>query len=352
MSISLSAMVSRLQEQKIEYTILKLQENASLLITKKGGRIFGPFFNQATEGLLWAHPNWNDYQPFATMHTQQYWNIGGERLWLAPELFYNVEDETRPLETYRVHPLVDPGSYALNTTKSKATLTMEIPKLFLNVKRTVAAAGNPLRTLPQYTALMEGLSYCGYSHEITLEALNKKAKPSETWVIMQVPQGGKAIVPQLKGNHIGWYYHPDPPTLLQEESTCLALEMKPLHRYKIGIHSAFFAGRAAYVNQLDANHQSLLIRAHFSEPSSDYLERPFLHLEQRGFSFHLYNSGDAKEQFSEIESQGRSIDPAKERFSSTDQMLSWCFTGEKKQLMPIASLLLHIEKDVLKNVWP
>jgi len=150
------------------------------------------------------------------------WNLGGERLWIAPEMQYAIKDRKRLEESYELPKAMDPGSYRLSE-ESKATAkrsqdynernavllsasfelhayNLASGTKLLETERRIKAAPNPLRELAAYRALMEGLSYAGYEHYITLTDLGSRPDSpsdawSETWTIMQLHQGGTLTIP-------------------------------------------------------------------------------------------------------------------------------------------------------------
>ncbi|MBN1836135.1 MAG: hypothetical protein JW820_09820, partial [Spirochaetales bacterium] len=79
----------------------------SIVVSAYGGRIFGPFVG--AESLGWLSPLFGDPEGFRAAVAAGAWNLGGERLWLAPELRYCVRDRKRFLESYTVQPAMDPG---------------------------------------------------------------------------------------------------------------------------------------------------------------------------------------------------------------------------------------------------
>ncbi|MDD3997036.1 MAG: hypothetical protein PHH86_04915 [Sphaerochaetaceae bacterium] len=354
--------VKRLNEHSIPYEVLHTGDDSLLLVIQHGGRILGPFASRQSSGMLWMNRAWASPDDWNTLMKDGYWNLGGERLCIAPELQYHVEERTKPSETYRLPASIDPGDYLLtrvdaHTAQLSADVVLKANNFkdgtqHLSVRRTVRAIPNPLRTLHTCSELMNGIDYFGYSHTVDLSMAKSSPIPSETWVIMQVPQEGTAIIPAKNNCQIGWYYRPDEKNLINSYPSAITAKMTNGHLFKIGFHAASWMGRSAYVRQLDDKRWSLMIRSNFSNPSSYYLEEPFTSPGETGYAFHLYNSAKSEERFGEIESQGLSIGGLSGKTHSTDEMATWYFCGDTQRLRSIAHVLLSVHTDDLQKLWP
>lgn len=106
-------------------SVLDLGDGLSLIATAAGGRLFGPYL--AEEDLLGWAPDLHDFEAALA---ERHWNIGGERVWLAPERAFNFADPAAMLETYRVDPALDPGQWQVTAGRRGLTLqsAMDLPR--------------------------------------------------------------------------------------------------------------------------------------------------------------------------------------------------------------------------------
>jgi hypothetical protein len=119
MGITLDTMISRCRENRLYYRILDTGENARLLVLERGGRVFGPFFG-AEGGLLWTNCAWGDAGAFHGLLAGGEWNVGGDRVWIAPEIQFHVRDRSDPDRSMRIPRATDPGAYRLHESDGAA----------------------------------------------------------------------------------------------------------------------------------------------------------------------------------------------------------------------------------------
>ncbi len=84
--ISSSQVRQRLDEQNIRYRIQALPAGYHIIIMELSGRIFGPYKNDADEGIFWTNQVFEDKDKFENfIHTAGEWCFGGDRIWVTPE---------------------------------------------------------------------------------------------------------------------------------------------------------------------------------------------------------------------------------------------------------------------------
>lgn len=146
-----------------------------LLVSARGGRLYGPFL-PGSPALDW----WPD--------SPEGWNLGGERVWIAPEALFNYTDPARMVETYRVDPALDPGQWQASRQGRTLRLQMQaaLPltqgrgRLRVAVERAITAM--PPRRGPRGTVLR-------YRQDLRLRLLDGPALPLVPWLIRQVAPG-------------------------------------------------------------------------------------------------------------------------------------------------------------------
>jgi hypothetical protein len=173
-------------------------EAGRIPVSKHGGPIFGPFFDDMS--LSWVSPLFEDEERFRAGIDGGAWNIGGDRLRLAPELRYNVRDRARFLESYDLQPAVDPGRYRLAEPAPESCRLFQITRLetcddpasgpkSLRLERLVQPAGDPLRDIERYGSFREHVSFSGNEYIVTLTDLAPDGRESQAWRITQLPPG-------------------------------------------------------------------------------------------------------------------------------------------------------------------
>ena len=104
----------RLEENDIPYGVLALADDVHILITQRGGRVFGPFLKPDSESLYWVNPAFAAADAFKAYLASGEWNLGGERIWIAPEVQYLVRDRTDFWNSLHFPPAMDPGAFSWN----------------------------------------------------------------------------------------------------------------------------------------------------------------------------------------------------------------------------------------------
>lgn len=350
-NISLGLVEQRLGEAGMAYTKLPLSQDSIILVMKHGGRILGPFTGSTSSSILWMPSWWSSRETWRNAVSEQFWNYGGERLWIAPEIQYCIEDRLNLNGSYNLPSEMDPGNYHLTESKDsfvQLEANMELKALHhtpptqrISVKRTISPIANPLHALQSRAGLMPGVQFSGYRHSVHMHINSPNSCLSETWSIMQVRQGGLSIVPTYGNPQIGWYYRPKEAHCIDEKQSPMIIRHSANSLFKIGVHSVNLTGRVGYLHSApETASPYLIIRNYRVSPSADYSEEPFATPGEHGYAFHLYNSGNPEEQFGEVECHGNAIGGASGERSSITELDTWFFEGEAYHLELIAHQLL------------
>ena len=91
--ITLSQLISTLDATHGTYAHMALSGGMSVVVTQRGARIFGPFLSDGTP-LCWINPALADEASFQDFIASGDWNLGGERVWIAPEIENLVSDSS------------------------------------------------------------------------------------------------------------------------------------------------------------------------------------------------------------------------------------------------------------------
>ena len=358
-SISINEVQARFDENNLKYKILNLTDDFSIVVTQFGGRILGPFRGEKNRSLTWLNDNFISKSHFRKFLYSGNWNIGGERIWIAPEYQYYVKDISNPANTWFCPKEIDPGNYSLFQNKrNECLLSQEIEinaynfaqgRKKLCINRIISPVLDPLRGISPYKSLMDGVAFAGYEQTISLSEEEQDAIMSETWNLIQLPSGGKIYIPVSPKAEFSWYFTPSDKGIHKTHSNCMELELTKGNKYKIGYKAVHITGRIGYLNTSTEGTPYLLIRNFFNNPSSSYLETP-LELGELGggHSVHIYNDDGNLGSFGELECSGQTIGGNTGRGSTTDQFVLWIYMGEFEKLHEIGKYLLGVDIRQLK----
>ena len=177
-NISINEVQARFDENNLKYKILNLTDDFSIVVTQFGGRILGPFRREGGRSLTWLNNNFISKRHFKDFLLSGNWNIGGERIWIAPEYQYYVKDISDPVSTWFCPKGIDPGNYSLSrSNKDKCLLSQEIElnaynfaqgRKKLHINRIISPVLDPLRKIYSYKSLTDGVTFAGYEQNISL----------------------------------------------------------------------------------------------------------------------------------------------------------------------------------------
>jgi hypothetical protein len=347
--ITYTDVVQRLEENVIPYSRLVLQNGVSLLLAQRGGRIFGPFLSSQGESVLWMNVAFANAETFKAFLAAGDWNLGGERVWIAPEIQYGVRDRADFWNTLTLPAQMDPGAWTLapdgDAWTLAQTLTLDAYNLArgqktLRVARRIRPADDPLRHLRAYETLLDGVTFAGYEHVVGLSETQTDAIMSEAWNVAQLNPGGRLLIPAMAAVEYTDYFEPIDADYQTIDARGVSLRITGDRRYKVGYKAAHLLGRLGYVNRLDDGRAYLLVRAFFNNPSAPYVEEPPDCIDCRGHSVHVYNDGGMFGGFGELECNGQTIGGATGRAASADTFVLWLYAGAPDKIAAIARQLL------------
>jgi hypothetical protein len=331
------------------YGLLELSEGYQLLVVERGGHALGPF-DPTGRSVLWLNSAaWESEQAYARFVQEGQWNVGGERLWIAPEIRFTAQDRSSFWGTYVLPPAMDPGNYRLEATDPAVLLSGEaaLPRfnpgdseVRLQIKRRYRPVANPLRHLKTFAELSDGVVYTGFSHDVAIVVQSPADGAAvEAWTLAQIIPEGTLIVPAAPGVEFEDYYEPIDDQHLQITSGAALLAVTGRRRYKIGFRSAHLTGRVGFFKRCPGGQAELTVRNFFNDPSSQYVEEPADRVGCRGLSVHVYNDGGVFGGFGELECNGRTIG-GKMGASGSDEFAFWFFKGAEAKVRQVSEVLL------------
>ena len=349
--ITYSTIVARLEENAIGHRTLTLDDGSLLLVSQRGARIYGPFRGADAESENWVPTVFAEPDAFARFIDSGHWNIGGERLWIGPEIQYMIPDRTDYWGTYVMQPAMDPGVHEFDGSGGTCTLTLHAEldtftlasgQVDLDLEISVHLAAHPLRFVSTYADELRHIAYAGYTQRVCMAQGPGSDAVSESWNLVQVRSGGQVIVPATPRVEVTDYYEPVGDLLTQIPGAVIT-SITGAQRYKLGFKAPHVNGRAGYV-RMDADGQgALLIRNVGNDPSSVYTEEPDAVPGTSGDSIHIYNDDGGLGGFGEVESRGRTIAGDTGRRSSEDEFTSWWFFGTVSELRLIGEHMLGVD---------
>ena len=143
----------------ISYELLDVGDGWTIAVTQHGGHIFGPFSEQYPEGLFWIPDSIQDKDSYKELIDNKIWNIGGDRVWIAPEIQFNIRDRSRYRESLDTPKTIDPGCFSMVRRQDAICLEQSLDlqsyntvtgSMHLDLKRTILNAENPLRRMPDF----------------------------------------------------------------------------------------------------------------------------------------------------------------------------------------------------------
>ena len=347
--ITYRQVIARLEENDLPYGVLRLQNDVSIIISQRGGRIFGPFLSQGSESVFWINGAFAWPDSFEEILNTGDWNLGGERIWIAPEIQYTIQERTDFWGSYHLPEQIDPGHYTLDQAgtdqwRLSQDMTLEAFNLSrgwkqLHLERLIRPVEDPLRNLSNYGELMDGVLFAGYEQSVSLSEAGSDDIMSEAWNLVQLNPGGVLLIPAAPCVEFTDYFEPIDDSLQTIHSNHVRLRITGQRRYKVGYKAPHVFGRLAYFNSFSHARAYLIVRSFFNNPSAPYVEEPAGLLGCHGHSIHVYNDGGDFGGFGELECQGQTVGGTTGRSSSKDQFILWLYVGAPDK---VKRLVLHL----------
>lgn len=330
-----------------DYKTFDLNKDYFIIISAASSRIFGPFKNEEASGILWANP-----LLASDSEEMKGWNIGGDRIWISPEVQFLCTDRQRFIDTLIISREMDPGNYCLSSNGSECVLhgDMRIQSYNLcegtknlHIKISIRNCLNPLRELESFADIMDDIIYCGYEHDICLSEKENNGIRSAIWNVAPVIPCGTAYMGTTgKAEYIDYF-----DTGFNEQKkhgfNRGIAEITGDFRYKVGFKSATLNGRYAYHGRHDDLGPYLIIKNFMNSPSWEYMDESPSVPGMRGYSTFIYNNNDELEKFGEIECISQSLGMNKNMSDVQTQIQTWFFIGNNKKLNDILQLLIGFE---------
>ncbi len=339
--------LARFGEHDLRALTLELAHGGTLVVSERGGRLL-PFFADQ-RSALWLSPALADAERFAAFLDRDDWNLGGERIWIAPEIQFTVRDRRDFWGSYALPKAMDPGTWTLESLGERGCALRQELELRahnlatgvkrLAVERRVRAVPDPLERARSDLGDLSEVAFHGFEHDVVLRDLGPTEIGAQAWNLIQLEPGGVVVLPTVAPAQQRDYFEP-----VGERQRlgpdCVELSITGEHRYKVGYRARHHLGRLAYARRLDSRAACLIVRSFFNNPSSRYLEEPADRPGEHGDSVHVYNDDGNAGGFGEIECYGQALGGRSGRTSSADTTVLWIYAGPVGAIADVARALL------------
>lgn len=324
-----------------------------LLTCTRGARAFP--LDETGAPLLWVAPTLLR-PPAAGLASlpPSFWNMGGERLWIAPEIRFMIRDRGDFDGSYELPAAMDPGRWAADPDEPDRYLqSLELEErdtgelLRLEVEQRLAEAADPLRRSHGRTAVR----HMGWTREVRLRRSQADAGTvaCQSWVVVQVPPGGHAWVPGAAGARVTDYFEPVDGAHLQRPGGHAVLNLTGRRRYKVGLRTGEHRGLLLHWREVEGGRAVLTLRRFHDLPSTRYLEQPPAAPRHEGDSAYVYNDDGRHGGFGELEVLGHALEPAARSVADLFEMHVWW--GPAADVAAVARAWLGAEWAPALTTW-
>jgi hypothetical protein len=350
MTITAETVVARLSEHSIAHEVLDVGPGASVIVSSYGGRVYGPFFGTGVS-QNWIPDAFGDSARFAELVASGFWNVGGERVWIGPEIAFMIPNRDDYWGSYMMPTSLDPGVHTItrdgDSVVLRRTATLEsfvepTGTTVVEVEIRVRAAAHPLRHLRGDSAHEPTAVFAGYSSEVTIQQASDQPILAESWNLVQIPAGGTALVATVPQPQVTDYYEPVG-DLLTPVAGGVAVTITGADRFKLGFAAPHVFGRVGYLTEVANGSATFLLRNSLSDAAAEYSEEPDFAPGHRGDPIHIYNDDGGLGGFAELEARGRPIGTTDVPARTTDAVTSWWFRGAESTITGIARSLTGID---------
>jgi hypothetical protein len=243
------------------------------------------------QGVFWTDPD------------AEGWNIGGDRLWLAPESeWFWLKPDTTDYQFHRVPAPIDPGAWQVTGADPAGWTAVTSGEL------TSTRSGDTLsvvatRTFTELDGAVPGLrEQAAYRIVDQLDVADgPPAIEVSLWKLAQVPPGGVVSIGLTSvGSDTAARVHFEPlqPGDQASHPGRLEVAITADHRWKIGLAAEHVTGRMTYARPTPDG-LLVLLRAFAPHPWLPYCDRP--HGVEHGDAVQVFNGTPALGGFGEVE---------------------------------------------------
>jgi hypothetical protein len=248
-----------------------------LLVVPLGARILGCAMPNIPGNVFWHKPSLED----ARGHLRFRGAVGGDRLWIAPEVGYMWEDlaEARraPFETYELPAQMDPSEYQIvdegdGHMELAADMRLRDHRLGKEIALRVTRRFETIEA-PD-VAMPLGVSVASFAIDNRIQATEgDPGALAGTWDLLQVPSGGELICPTMMPVDAPRSYYNDYARNLKADDDGVRFTIDGKGSIKFGLTAAQTTGRMGYYRRTDGG-STLIVRIFQTQPGDLYVDVP------------------------------------------------------------------------------
>ncbi|MFD0711818.1 DUF6786 family protein [Paenibacillus sp. GCM10027626] len=306
-----ASLLDQLPSSGHSHELLANGRGGGLLIREQGARALALWASDEDDSAFWYAGS--------VPQPDNPWNTGGDRTWISPEEAFFANDSGE----YEVPSQLDPGDWKLSRPSpsrvvanmacqlihhpSRRPIDLELEKRFelapnpYAMNSSSANPGNPAVFYIGYEVHTRLKLTPGDSSPDPAEVSASLAGYCNLWSIMQVPPGGKILVPTYGSV-----------TPLKMFASTESVKTEPLphgfripcegsYSFKLSVDALSSTGRFGYARRLDDNRSSLVIRQFSVRPSAVYPDYPPDNPRYRGSCMQFFFDGGSLGNFAELE---------------------------------------------------
>lgn len=264
----------------------------------------------------------NGHNAFWTPHAPtDDWNVGGDRLWVAPEAAWFWKTLERvDFTKYEIPSSLDPGHWKLIRSdddfcemSQQTTLHQQHNKQEFAIEVT-----RRVRRVDLSQEIFAGCIAFHTENELQLGDDLAGEQSFGLWSVLQLPGGGQMSVGVRESVRPRDYFAPIRDDLWSYSDGALHLKITAKDQYKIGVSPSAATGRVVYARPI-GDQQLFVAREIWPQPWLPYCDAPLLEPNTQGDAVQIYNddgsfgSDDGSlGSFGEMEWQSRAIQSGKE----------------------------------------